>query len=960
MSQTPWLTVITVVKDDHEGLARTYSSLAGADNNGVEFLVIDSSTDHAEVGRTLKQSGLQVQLHWTAPEGIYSAMNQGLTLANGTFVYFLNAGDELAPRALTRLRSHLLSTDTQWAFGPVEVVGTDGTVIVTENINFQEERNYCFARGRFPAHQGTIVRTEALQALGGFDTSYTIAADYHVFLKLTEVAEPTVLPDVVARFHEGGASSRQWLRSLREFHRARRQVIHPAGLSAVRERFETTRQFGAMAAHRSPWPLSLALGLLGLVVMGLTGVSVATAALLTLAVGLQALAGAVIWRLLRPRRSVPIMEAIGVGLGLGTALAMLTGLFLTWWVAPILGMALWVTYRRFRGPVAPIAPLQRPDLLALLIGLLPGLGALLLAIRNYPLSWSGLWTGYHGDMAFFEAISASAARLGPGASIFVDGAELRYHGLAYAWAGELTVFADAAPFVVLTRLVPIVMLVAAIAIVAAWTRSLSKLWWTPALAVGLVVTGGFVGATYGGVLNFDSPSQTVSTIWLLVLSLVLLQGLRPSDFGKHALVFAALVVAVTGSKVSTAAVAATGLGFVVFVGLVKRTPWKWRAVGFGLVGLAAGGSTYLWLLSGSANAGGLGLFSLLDRASSVQGLNPVITPRGVLAGIALLILAVLPRWAGLAWLLGDRRSRWQPHTLYGTGLAIGGVGALLILSGGFNDLWFAIAASAPLAVLSAVGVGSAVQFLGPIATKRVVLAAASGLLTSLIVALIWTTGTTGIIGNGWRWIGPLLGVLVGGLVGFVISRGHANHQMVAAGAYAIIALVMMSLPARVVYAALEPFAQEYEGSRSSVVFTNEGDFVELRDQDTSAGWFGSQNEAGEWLRTHAAPDDLIATNLTRDALVPALSRLTTYASNLRLQTPYGRQDQVDLALQREQESWEFIDSPSASSAEPLCNAGVEWLWIDPRKTEARDWSPFATIVWESPEALILEFDLSAC
>ena len=170
----------------------------------------------------------------------------------------------------------------------------------------------------------------------------------------------------------------------------------------------------------------------------------------------------------------------------------------------------------------------------------------------------------------------------------------------------------------------------------------------------------------------------------------------------------------------------------------------------------------------------------------------------------------------------------------------------------------------------------------------------------------------------------------------------------------------MSLPARVVYAAVEPFAKVYDGSRSPVLFSNEGDFVVLRDQDTAPGWYGSQNEAGAWLRANSDPDVIIATNVTRGALVPALTRLTTYASNLRLQTPYGRQDDVDLALQRERESWDFIDSPSAATADPLCAAGVDWVWVDPRKTQARDWTPFADVVWESPEVIILEIRQSAC
>ena len=158
MNQAPWITVVTVVKDDPEGLTRTYSSLAVDKDDGVEYLVVDSSSDRTAVDQALEESGLQPRVQWMPPEGIYRAMNKGLALARGTYVYFLNAGDEIAPGALSHIRSRLQTTNAAWAFGPVEIVGTDGTVTVTEAIDIKEERMHCFARGRFPAHQGTSAR----------------------------------------------------------------------------------------------------------------------------------------------------------------------------------------------------------------------------------------------------------------------------------------------------------------------------------------------------------------------------------------------------------------------------------------------------------------------------------------------------------------------------------------------------------------------------------------------------------------------------------------------------------------------------------------------------------------------------------------------------------------------------------------------------------------------------------
>lgn len=958
MTPGPWLTIVTVIKDDPEGLQRTLRSLVGSDLDSVEHVVIDSSTDRAEAVNLVSAVGLASRVVWTPPAGIYAAMNEGLAAASGKFVHFLNAGDEIAsPNVIHNLREALEGSDAEWLDGSVEIVGSDDSVVVTPDWDYALEREWGFSRGRFPAHQGTVARTSALRSIGGFDTSFTIAADYAAFLRLSLISDPVRYPGVIARFHEGGISTQRWAHSLREFHRARVQILQPTGTLARRERWATTRHFIAAASYRSPWPLVAFLALLGIALMGATGASWWASLGLTSMVLIQGVGGALWWRMLRPKRSIPVLEAVGMGLGLGTAASMLTGLFVDWWLAPLLAGLTWLVVRR---RIAPLGPLARPDMLALLAGLIPGIASLLLAFRTYPLAWVGEFVGYHGDMPFFEALSVSVARLGPVASILMEGAELRYHSLAYAWAGQLTLAANAEPFVVLTRLLPYVGLIAAIALAAAWTRQLTRAWWAPSLAVLLVITGGFVGATYGSVLNMDSPSQTMGAVWLLALSILLIQALTHGSLPWSLLAVAVLVVALTGGKISTAAIAAGAFAVVIVVGVVRREEWSRRAVLIGVTGAAALIGTYLWLLAGSANSGGLGLFTLLDRASSVQGLNPVVTPRGIVAGIALLMIAVLPRWAGLSWLVGDRDSRWQPATVYGVGLAIGGLGTIAILSGGFNDLWFAVASSAPLAVLSAAGVAAAVAWLGSRARRRTLIAGGWGLVVSAIVAALWASGSTGIIGLGWRWAGPLAGLLLAVVGALILGRGVARPRLQSVVALGIVILVAAALPARLVYAVAEPLARPQTGSVSAVLFSTQDTFVPTRDQDREISWTDSQAAAGVWLRANAEPDDIIATNLTLGALVPSLTRLTTFVSNIHMQAPYGLVEDLPLVQRREAESWAFIDQPSEETMAPLCTAGVTWVWVDPSRTAAREWEPFAGVLWKADDVIILRLNSSAC
>jgi hypothetical protein len=240
----PWLTVVTVVRDDLLGLEQTVHSIGGQDLDHVEYLVIDSSTDRGAVPDLLEHIGLAAQYQWTPPEGVYSAMNTGLAKATGAYIYFLNAGDTLHDaQVLGTVRDSLTPSRAPWAYGPVQIISRDGSRTVTPSWNYERERDLAFSRGHFPAHQGTFARTTLLRQVGGFDPAYRIVADYAAFLRISLIADPLELRTVVATFVEGGLSTQRWKASIAEFHRARRTILRPTGALAWRERYETASQF---------------------------------------------------------------------------------------------------------------------------------------------------------------------------------------------------------------------------------------------------------------------------------------------------------------------------------------------------------------------------------------------------------------------------------------------------------------------------------------------------------------------------------------------------------------------------------------------------------------------------------------------------------------------------------------------------------------------------------------------
>ncbi len=241
----PWLSVVTVVKDDLEGFQRSIDSLSEQSLDGVELVVVDSSANALEISRFLSDCLIKdYKSEWVEPQGIYSAMNQGLELARGDYIYFLNAGDSFFDHlVLGDLGVLVAESSPAWIIGRVQILEQSGKSVTSALWDYETEKKALFARGLFPPHQGTVVKTEVLRSVGGFNERFVIAADYAAALSLSQVHDPLMTERVMATFFEGGVSTTRWQDSFREFHYARREVFAPRGLAALEERFRYWQHF---------------------------------------------------------------------------------------------------------------------------------------------------------------------------------------------------------------------------------------------------------------------------------------------------------------------------------------------------------------------------------------------------------------------------------------------------------------------------------------------------------------------------------------------------------------------------------------------------------------------------------------------------------------------------------------------------------------------------------------------
>jgi glycosyltransferase involved in cell wall biosynthesis len=186
-----------------ETLANCLESIISQTCRDFEIIIIDGGSTDATMGIVETYAAKNAFIHLVSEKdnGIYDAMNKGITMARGEWLYFMGVDDELNNKDVLSEIAAGITDDIDIIYG--------NSIWVPENVMEAGEWGYYQLLNMSINHQRVFYRGGLFKKLGSFNLAYPVASDYEMNIRF--FCEPGInkryIDHKIANYHSGGFSS---------------------------------------------------------------------------------------------------------------------------------------------------------------------------------------------------------------------------------------------------------------------------------------------------------------------------------------------------------------------------------------------------------------------------------------------------------------------------------------------------------------------------------------------------------------------------------------------------------------------------------------------------------------------------------------------------------------------------------------------------------------------------------
>jgi glycosyltransferase involved in cell wall biosynthesis len=214
--KTPTISIITVVFNGKETLEKTITSVSAQTYRNIEYIVVDGNSNDGTVEIIKNNSGTISRWISEPDNGLYDAMNKGLKMAKGDYIWFVNAGDQIYnAQTLEKIFGKAPDLHADIYYGEVTIIDSNGNEIGMRRQKLPEKLTWkSLKMGMVVSHQAFIVK-RSLAPFYNLQYKYSSDIDW-VICSLKSSKNTLNTKQVLSKFLDGGRSKQTIIPSLRE------------------------------------------------------------------------------------------------------------------------------------------------------------------------------------------------------------------------------------------------------------------------------------------------------------------------------------------------------------------------------------------------------------------------------------------------------------------------------------------------------------------------------------------------------------------------------------------------------------------------------------------------------------------------------------------------------------------------------------------------------------------------
>lgn len=201
MNNNPILTIITVTKNCNSTISKTLESISEIKSNDIEYIVVDGISEDGTLEK-LKEYLPVIDFLISEPDdGIYDAMNKGVSIASGEYILFINGDDHIHCKNFDFIIQSLKKRTAEVYCSQTLAFDANG------QSNVLVANKWLLPFYNSIPHPSSFV-SRSLLTLYPFRRDLRIASDYELFLKLLISRRKFKKVNIISAIHNrGGASS---------------------------------------------------------------------------------------------------------------------------------------------------------------------------------------------------------------------------------------------------------------------------------------------------------------------------------------------------------------------------------------------------------------------------------------------------------------------------------------------------------------------------------------------------------------------------------------------------------------------------------------------------------------------------------------------------------------------------------------------------------------------------------